>query len=123
EFSCYDWILDSATTSHICTTREAFTDYTPLYNATINVIINFNVDGKIIWHTLWEVRHAPDAENCLLSISHFDAGGGDIQFKDGMAILQKKSNLTVGIGRVKNRLYLLDARVARREQISPQPRN
>ena len=30
EFLCYDWILDSATTSHICTTREAFTDYTPL---------------------------------------------------------------------------------------------
>lgn len=24
-FLCYDWILDSATTSHICTTREAFT--------------------------------------------------------------------------------------------------
>ena len=30
KFSHYDWILDSATTSHICTTREAFTDYTPL---------------------------------------------------------------------------------------------
>jgi hypothetical protein len=73
------------------------------------VIVNFNVDGKIIRHMLWEVLHAPDAENCLLSISCFDAGGGDIQFKDGKAILWNKSNLTVGIGRVKNRLYLLDA--------------
>jgi hypothetical protein len=101
EFSHYDWILDSATTSHICTTREAFTQYTPLHDATIHglgshpntaqgrgtVIVNFNVDGKLIRHTLWEVLHAPDAENCLLSISHFDAGGGDIQFKDGKAIL------------------------------------
>lgn len=101
EFSRYDWILDSATTSHICTTQEAFTDYTPLHDATIHglgshpittqgcgtVIVNFNVDGKIIQHTLREVLHAPDAENCLLSISRFDAGGGDIQFKDGKAIL------------------------------------
>jgi hypothetical protein len=123
EFSRYDWILDSATTSHICATREAFAQYTPLHDATIHglgshpitaqgrgtVTVNFNVDGKLIWHTLQEVLHAPDAENCLLSISRFDVGGGDIQFKDGKAILQDKSNQTVGISRVKNRLYLLDA--------------
>jgi hypothetical protein len=122
--SSYDWILDSATTSHICTMREAFTDYTPLRNATIQglgshpitmqgcgtVIVNFNVDGKLIQHTLWEVLHTPDAENCLLSISHFDVGGGDILFKDWKAILQNKNSQTIGTGRVKNRLYLLDAR-------------
>jgi hypothetical protein len=95
-----------------------FTQYTPLHDATIHglgshpitaqghgiVIVNFNV----IWHTLQEVLHTPNAKNCLLSISHFDVGGGDIQFKDGKAILQDKSDWTLGIGRVKNRLYLLD---------------
>jgi hypothetical protein len=103
--------------------REAFTDYIPLRDATIQglgfhpitaqgrgtVIVNFNVDGKLIRHTLREVLHTPDAENCLLSISRFDAGGGDILFKDGKAILRNKNSQTVGIGRVKNRLYLLDA--------------
>jgi transposase InsO family protein len=124
EFSRYDWILDSATTSHICTTREAFTDYTPLRNSPIyglgsqpinaqgrgTVILNFKVDGKLIRHVLREVLHAPDADNCLLSISRFDAGGGDIHFKTGVAILRNKSKQTVGIGKVINRLYLLDAR-------------
>jgi hypothetical protein len=36
EFSRYDWILDSATTSHISNTREALTEYTPLHDATIH---------------------------------------------------------------------------------------
>jgi hypothetical protein len=103
--------------------REAFTDYTPLHNATIQglgshlipaqgcgtVIVNFNIDGKLIWHTLQEVLHTPDAKNCPLSISHFDVGGGDILFKDRKAISQNKNSETIGIGKVKNRLYLLDA--------------
>ena len=49
--------------------------------------------------------------NYLLSISHFDAGGGDIHFKTGEAILQNKNKQIVGIGKVINRLYLLDAQV------------
>ena len=74
------------------------------------MIVNFKVDGKLIRHVLRKVLHAPDADNCLLSISHFDAGGGDIHFKTGEAILRNKNKQTVGIGKVKNRLYLLDAR-------------
>ena len=75
------------------------------------MIVNFKVDGKLIRHILRKVLHAPDANNCLLLISCFDAGGGDINFKTGEAILQNKNKQTVGIGKVKNRLYLLDARV------------
>ena len=73
------------------------------------MIINFKVDGKLIWHVLCEVLHAPNADNCLLSISRFDVGGGDIHFKTGEAILWNKNKQTVGIGKVVNRLYLLDA--------------
>ena len=75
------------------------------------MIVNFKVDGKLIRHVLHEVLHAPDADNCLLSISRFDAGGGDIHFKTGEAILWNKNKQTVGIGKVINRLYLLDAQV------------
>ena len=73
------------------------------------MIVNFKVDGKLIWHVLREILHAPDADNCLLLISYFDAGGGDIHFKTGEAILRNKNKQTVGIGKVINRLYLLDA--------------
>ena len=47
-------------------------------------------NGKLIWHILHEVLHAPDTNNCLLLISHFDVGGGDIHFKTREAILQKE---------------------------------
>ena len=56
-----------------------------------------------------QVLHTPDDNNCLLSISHFDAGGGDIHFKAGEAIFQNKNKQTIGIGKVINRIYLLDA--------------
>ena len=74
------------------------------------MIVNFKVHGKLIQHALHEVLHAPDTDNCLLSISHFDVGG-DIHFKTGEAILQNKNKQTVGIRKVINRLYLLDAQV------------
>ena len=35
----YDWLLDSATTSHICTIREAFTDFRPVQE-TLNGVGN-----------------------------------------------------------------------------------
>ena len=73
------------------------------------VILNFKVDGKLIQYILHKVLHTPNADNCLLLINHFDVGDGDIHFKTGEAILQNKSKQTVGIGKVINRLYLLDA--------------
>ena len=73
------------------------------------MIVSFKVDGKLIQHVLHRVLHTPDADNCLLSISHFDVRGGDIHFKTGEAILQNKNKQTVGIGKVINRLYLLGA--------------
>ena len=31
----YDWYFDTATTSHICTQHDAFTNYYPLQNSTV----------------------------------------------------------------------------------------
>ena len=64
------------------------------------MIVNFKVDGKLIQHILCEVLHAPDTDNCLLLISRFDAGGGDIHFKTGEAILWNKNKQTIGMERL-----------------------
>ena len=58
QISQYDWILDSATASHICVICDAFIDYTPLKDSTIKglgdpvmahrcgtVLVDFAVNG------------------------------------------------------------------------------
>jgi hypothetical protein len=83
QFSQKDWILDSGTTSHICTIKDAFINYIPSNDATITgigpegtpalgigtVAINFDIEGKQIRHLLRNTLHAPNAPNCLVSIS------------------------------------------------------
>jgi hypothetical protein len=84
EITKYDWLLDSSTTSHICTVREAFTEFravdetlngvgegTPVKGRG-NVTIKFEFDGKTLTHQLQNTLYTPEAPNCLLSISRFD---------------------------------------------------
>ena len=122
--SKYDWYFDTATTSHICTQRDAFIEYYPLENATINgigpnpaiptgrgtVIVNFSVEGKIIPHRLSNVLHVPNAANCLLSGTRFDEGGGTFIGGNGKCSLKDRNGRVVGTGNKTERLYLLDAR-------------
>ena len=81
QISKYDWVLDSATTSHICGIRDAFIDYTPLKDSTIKglgtpvtahgrgtVLVDFPLNGKTIRHQLHDTLYVPDAPNCLVSI-------------------------------------------------------
>lgn len=124
EISKYDWLLDSGTTSHICTARDAFTEYYPLTNSTIlgigpgsakaqgrgTVIVHMSVNGTIKRHQLRDVLHVPEAPNCLLSVSRLDDPKGHMEFKDGLCILKDKNNRVMGIGHKLQRLYLLDAR-------------
>lgn len=124
EMSKLVWNLDSGTTSSICTTREAFIDYRPLKDMTIQGIgpeaavaegigsidLNFKVGNDIITHRIKDVLHVPKAPNCLLSLSRFDEGGGEVEFGKGKCVLKGKDGKVVGIGRKINRLYELDAR-------------
>ncbi|KAJ2913904.1 hypothetical protein MD484_g6523, partial [Candolleomyces efflorescens] len=119
-----DWFADSCTTSHICTTREAFTTYTPLKNATVSgigsnpavtcgrgtITVNFAVDGKTMQHTLQNVLHVPEAPNCLLSIPRLDESGGWAEMKGGKCTLRDKTNRVIGYGWKVNRMYKLAAR-------------
>jgi hypothetical protein len=123
EFSKYDWILDSGTTSHLCVMREAFIDYTEV-NSEVHgvgpnpaivkgrgtVVVNFKVDGHMIRHTLRNVLHVPEATNCLLSISGLMIGGGWVEFKGNRCVLHSKKNEIIGKGRMMGMLFLLDAR-------------
>ena len=120
-FSKYDWVLDSATTSHICTTRDAFIDYEPLKSEVDGVggsamtqgrgtvAVNFKFDGQSIKHILRNVLHVPKAPNCLLSIPRLAIGGGRVEFNGNGCQLYDKTNRVIGKGKLMNMLYLLDA--------------
>jgi transposase InsO family protein len=124
EISKFDWILDSGTTSHICTARDAFTEYYPTPGATLKgvgpgevavegrgiVNLRFEVDGKILNHQLRNTLHVPSAPNCLLSLSRFDEAGGRSETGGGTCWLKDRDGKIVGKGYKHNRLYLLAAR-------------
>ena len=115
--------FSSGSTSHICTTREAFTDFTAV-NETLNgvgekgtavlgrgtVSVRFEVDGKEYVHHLHNTLYTPNAPNCLISLSRLDDAGGKVEFDKGMCWIRNKDGMVVGTGRKHHRLYLLVAR-------------
>jgi hypothetical protein len=118
----YDWILDLATTSHICAIHDAFIDYTPLKDSTIKglgnpvtahgcrmVLVDFALNGKTICHKLRDVLHMPGAPNCLLSVSCIDEAQGHVEFSNGGCTLKDKRGNTIGKGSLFDRLYILKA--------------
>ena len=120
DFSKDDWLMDCGASTHVCTTREMFVDYTP-ENSTIKglgalriagqgtVTLQFTVKGKHITHHLQNVAHVPDAPNCLLLQGRFTDAGGCIESQDDYIYLKKDSAL-VGIGHKVQKLYLLHAK-------------
>ncbi|KAJ3543106.1 hypothetical protein NMY22_g3260 [Coprinellus aureogranulatus] len=130
EISKYDWLLDSCTTSHICTSREAFSDYRELHNGTVQgigpnparalgrgtVAVHFTINGQTLRHHLRDVLHVPDAPNCLLSVPRLDEAGGTVVFENGTCILKDKDGRAIGVGHKSSRLYKLEARLPYRER-------
>jgi len=128
EITKYDWLLDSGTTSHICTIRDAFTEFRAV-DETLNgvgegtpvkgrgtVNIKFEFDGKTLTHQLRNTLYTPDAPNCLLSLSRFDNTNGKVAFNDGMCWLKNKDGKVIGKGFKHQRLYLLAARAILQER-------
>jgi len=120
--SKYGWLLDSGTTSHICTVRDAFTEFravdetlngvgegTPVKGRG-NVNLKFEFNGKTFDHQLRNTLYTPDAPNCLLSFSRFDDTNGKVDFNDGMCWLKNRDGKVIGKGYKHQWLYLLTAR-------------
>ncbi|MGK2912533.1 MAG: hypothetical protein ACSLE1_22465, partial [Sphingobium sp.] len=117
-FSKTDWLSDSGTSSHIATKREMFTSYTPiecniegvggsairaLGRGTVRLITKINGhDHSLFIH---EVLHAPDAVNCLLSISKLDQLGYESRFKSGIVTHYSPDGNILATGSIQRRVY------------------
>ena len=126
--SQYDWYLDSGTTSHICPIKDAFTNYTTTPGAEVagigptpakvagrgTIILNCDVDGKLIRHQLHNVLHIPDAKNSLISTPRLDAAGLWSVQGDGKCWIRRKGmdgvDLAIGDLMENPRLYKIRGR-------------
>lgn len=123
-FSRYSWLSDSGTTSHISNRRETFIDFKPLETTSIagigntsvqalgrgTVLLDCEVDGKLIMHRLKDTLYTPNAVNNLISISRLDDAGMEASFKDGKVQFLRKDGKILAEGKKTRRLYLMKAR-------------
>ena len=123
---CYDWLADSATTSHIACDAQQFSVYRTI-DETITGVGNTHVSAigrgtvKMITHIdgnkheiiLNDVLHIPTATDALFSVGHFvergntffaDKTGGYFYNGDGTLIMTSK---------LENALFSLNASIAK----------
>lgn len=76
------------------------------------VILNSNVDGKVIPLTLQDVIYAPGAGNCLLSGSQIDLASGHLSYGNQRVTIYDPAGKINGQGKLVlgTQLYLMDAR-------------
>jgi len=133
----YNWLADSATTSHVTNQRDAFIDFTPLTNKLVIGVGNNKAqaigrgtveleskcnDRKFIIK-LEDVLYIPDTPNSLISLGRWDRiANGVTNIKSGIITLSTKDGVTIAKGKdVGNFLYRLD--VFTRKPNSPQTKN
>ena len=116
----YDWLADSATTSHICNQKEAFISYKPVTGKTVAGVGNNHAivegrgtielestykDYKYLLR-LENVLHIPSNRNNLISLGHWDHAGGRYTGGGGAIILVTKDGKHVAKGtKIDNNLY------------------
>ena len=123
--SLYDWIVDSASTSHICNKRDVFTEYIPTHDQVPiygvgniathalgrgKVIIGALYNNKLHKITLNDVLYVPNNRHNLLSLGRWERANG--KFKGGQGITLISPNGThIGHGILsKNNLYTMKFR-------------
>lgn len=86
----YDWLADTATTSHITHHQEAFKTYTPMGNSSVmgvgskeakidgcrTVELVSTCSGQDFILLLGDVIHVPRTQNNLILLGRWDATGG-----------------------------------------------
>jgi hypothetical protein len=119
----YDWLADSATTSHICCQRDAFTSYTPANNVSVTGVGSKKADiagrgtvelistceGTSYNIRLENVLHIPDQRNNLISLGRWDSAGGRYCGGKGQITLVTKDGKRIATGtKVENHLYKMN---------------
>jgi len=116
----YDWLADSATTSHICNRKDAFVSYQPLTGKTVAGVGNnqANAEGRgtieleSIYNDykyllkLENVLYIPSNRNNLISLGRWDRAGGRYTGGGGAILLTTKDGKHVAKGtKINNNLY------------------
>ncbi len=117
----YDWLADSATTSHVTNMREAFTSFQPLVKPVSGVgnaktqaegkgtvKLQTKVKGKQFQLTLEEVLYILSNPQNLISLVRWDKAGRHYSGGDGKLVMNRKDSQTIATGtRISNHLYKL----------------
>jgi hypothetical protein len=123
----YDWYADSATTSHIANSRDAFSSYQPLTDTSISgvgeaitraegrgtVTLTSKYNDQIYALQLQDVLHVPTNSNNLFSLGRWDAAGNTYSCKGGVLTLWAQDTPVAMADKTANNLYLLNAEVKR----------
>jgi hypothetical protein len=113
----YDWLADSATSSHVSAQREAFITYTPLTNSTATgvggkeakvtgygtVELLSNCNGHKYILRLEDVLHIPGQKKNLISLGRWDGAGGRYIGGGGKITLVTKDGKQIAKGEKVNK--------------------
>ena len=118
----YDWLADSAATTHIAHQREAFTTYKRIPEIPIagvggakahaigkgTIKLISECDGHTYVLELQDILHVPNNRNNLLSLGRWEKAGRSYNGCDDILSLLTKDKQTVAKGaKVRNNLYKL----------------
>ena len=133
----YNWLADSATTSHVTNQRDAFIDFTPLTNKLVigvgnnkahaigrgTVELESKCNNRKFIIKLEDVLYIPDTPNSLISLGRWDRiANGVTNIKSGIITLSTKDGIAIAKGEeIGNFLYRLN--VFTRKPNSPQTKN
>ena len=116
----YDWLADSATTSHVCNNHSTFTEFQPLTATTVTGIGNLSTTaqgrgtvelisqcGKTQYLIeLKDVLYIPNNRNNLIALTKWDHGGQKFIGEHGrLSLLSKDGTLMVTGTKTDNNLY------------------
>ena len=121
----YDWYADSATTSHIANSRDAFSSYQLITDTAISgvgeaithpegrgtVTLTSKYNDKIYALQLQDVLHVPTNKNNLFSLGRWDAAGNTYSCSGGVLTLWAQDVPVAMADKTANNLYLLNAEV------------
>ena len=122
----YDWLGDSATTSHVCNQRNAFKTFQPLIDTTVSGVGNVKaeakgqgtvelkstINGQKYVLELKNVLYIPTNRNNLISLGKWDKAGGQYSGGGGILTLITKYGTPVARGtQIGNNLYKMKVNI------------